>query len=634
MIKRLLLIILFILTFTRAAFAQEVYRVTSVNFDTSHSLIVLTSPDNTTEAIIKNVKLLKLQNPKRAYFDIDSAVLTTASQNWFFNTGGVKQVRVAQFSTNPNRVRVTMYLDDDFDQSKISFLKVNNNIVINLKSVYKGIAKNEYFQNTYRDEKSTSSDFYENLSISNDELEKVKIAVNVAPKDEVLSQIQQAFNSSTAPAVIVKPVSQKSPEVINKELKLKSKYYLNLISPKSNGFLVNGFGVVGIEKPMYLTNPSRVCFDIPNTIVNSALRNKEFKIDSTDTVKIGQYGISTARLVITSLKPEKYYPVFAADGQSIIFINTEDIDTTSLFEKTNDAVAYYVKKSSSLTSEFIIAFNAPVIHSLRRDSSKLTMNFYNTLRYNDQTFKSTIGDSYFSDMEIDLLPKVGLKLTLPLERNAVVNTYLGSDGKSVKIVIKGVVPKKRGCLVDKTLTLPKVKGRKSVVLDPGHGGSDYGAIRSGINEKDINLDIAKRVQAILSSRGISANITRNKDEFVSLQDRTIFSANICPDIFVSIHVNSSSKQEISGVETHYYHQESLDLAQTVHASMVSNIKTKDRGLFKSKFYVINHTSIPAILVEVGFLSNDEERAKLITEGRKQQTATAIADGIIDYLNKN
>ena len=628
--KKLLITIFSLIIFTHAALAQDIFRVTSVNFDTSNSLIFLTSPDNTTEAIMKNVKMISLQKPKRVYFDINSAVLTAAPQNWFLNSGGVTQVKISQFSTTPAKIRVVFYLNEDFEQSKISFLKVNNNLVIKFKDT---IGKEEYFQNTYRDEKSSSSDFYENLSISSEDTDKLKTAVNSPAKDEVLNQIQQSFSSTTAAISDIKSVSSRTTEVIKKELKLKSKYYLNSIYPNSNGFLISGFGVVGIEKPMYLTNPARVVFDLPNTILGSEIKDKEFKLNE-DTIKVGQFESNKTRVVITSNQLEKYFPIFSADGQSALFVKSEAVDNSSLFMKTTDAISYEIKKTNPLTDEFIIAFNSPIIHSIKRDSSKLTINLYNALRYNDDTFKNTIKDSSLNGMTIDLLPQVGLKLSLPLEKDNVINCYLGADGKSIKIVAKGTKPRKNECTIgEKKIILPKCNGKKVVVIDAGHGGSDYGAIRAGINEKDINLDLARRIQALLMNNGVVVYMERDKDEFVSLQDRTTFSANKSPDIFVSMHVNSSVRPEIIGIETHYYHQESLELAQTVHASLVSSVKSKDRGLFKSKFYVINHTDVPAILVEIGFISNDAERAELVSEQRKRQTAKAVTEGILKYLNK-
>ncbi|MBQ3641145.1 N-acetylmuramoyl-L-alanine amidase, partial [bacterium] len=154
-----------------------------------------------------------------------------------------------------------------------------------------------------------------------------------------------------------------------------------------------------------------------------------------------------------------------------------------------------------------------------------------------------------------------------------------------------------------------------------------------IYEKDITLDITKRVEKILKEKGYDVKMTRTDDSYVSLQDRVAFSESYSPDIFVSVHVNSSVKPEITGIETHYYHQESMSLAQTVHASLASTIHSNDRGLFKSKFYVINHNTSPAILIEIGFISNTEERNQMLSETRKQQTAQSIADGIQKYLQQ-
>lgn len=628
MIRKILLFIFFIFIFSQTAFTKEIFKVTSVSFDTSNSLIFLTSPDNTTEEIMKNVKLIKLQKPKRVYFDIDSAVLTSEVQNWFLNSGGVKQVKISQFSTNPSKIRVVLYLDENFDQSKIKYLKVNNNIVLEFKG---GMPTQEYFQNTYRDEKTSSSDFYENLSISSDEIEKTKTAQNLTPNDVVFNQIQESFapnKNITANSNAVVPVAS---DIVKKELRLKSKYYLNLITVKKDGFLISGFGSIGLEKPMYLTNPARVAFDVSNVLVNPEVKNKDFK-SGTDVLRVNQIESNKARIVITSTELEKYFPIFSADNQSVLFVKSDSLDLTELFTKTNDALSYDVKSERSGLEDFIITFNSPVVHSIKRDNSKLTINFYNTLRFNEQNFKNVINGTNFEDMTIDLLPKVGLKLVLPLDNNAVVRSYLGGDGKSVKVVVKGFTPKPRMICSEKNIILPKCRTKKAVVLDAGHGGSDYGAIRAGINEKDINLDIVKRVQAILATKNISVALTRDNDEFISLPDRTNICANNSPDIFVSVHVNSSAKPEINGIETHYYHEQGLQLANTVHACLVSNVKAKDRGLFKSKFYVINHTDVPAILVEIGFISNSAERVELINEARKQQTAKAIAEGILKYLN--
>ena len=100
-----------------------------------------------------------------------------------------------------------------------------------------------------------------------------------------------------------------------------------------------------------------------------------------------------------------------------------------------------------------------------------------------------------------------------------------------------------------------------------------------------------------------------------------------------IYVNSSEGTTATGLETHYYHDYSVGLAKTVHTAMTKGVKSNDRGLFKSKFYVINHTTMPAILLEIGFISNDEEREDLVSVKRKKATAKAIAEGIMNYYKQ-
>ena len=179
---------------------------------------------------------------------------------------------------------------------------------------------------------------------------------------------------------------------------------------------------------------------------------------------------------------------------------------------------------------------------------------------------------------------------------------------------------------------PPIKNK--VVIDPGHGGTDYGAIREGINEKDITLDISQRVATMLKARGYKVALTRTEDKYLELQERCDYTEAENPEIFVSIHVNSAVATAPCGIETHYYHDNSKALADIIQKHLIKSIDAKDRGVIRSKFYVINHTDVPAVLVETGFLSNPEERTDLISEKRKQMTAKSITDGIIEYLKKN
>lgn len=276
-------------TFTQSVFAEDVYKVTSFNYDTSNSFILLTVPDTIPEPVMQSVKFVKMENPTRAYFDIDSSVLTIPRQDWTFTSNGLKKVIVSQFSTNPDKVRVVMYFDDDYDLSKIHFYRIKNNIIIQMKDT---TCKNDYFQNTFRDDHASASDFYEYLTMTTQE----------KPQTDIAGQIQEAFNAQITS---------------RKELKLNTKYYIESITPKQNAVLLNGFGSITIEKPMILTNPSRIVYDIPNTLVKGSIRNTEYKLGGLDTVKIGQFSVNKARIVITTENVDKYIPIISSDNQSL-----------------------------------------------------------------------------------------------------------------------------------------------------------------------------------------------------------------------------------------------------------------------------------------------------------------------------
>ncbi len=618
----ILLFLLITFTLCSKAFAEDVFKITSANFDTSNSIVVLTALDGTASQIMPNIKLVEMDNPKRVYFDINSAILTMPKQDWTFNSQGIKQIKISQFDTNPNIVRVVMYLDDDYSASNIKFLRIKNNIVLHFKNSI--CQNNNYFQNTYRDEHSSSSDFYEYLTVTTPAIQQP------APQNDIAGQIQQAFNSTMEQA------SQMLNTRERKELRLNTKYYIDKITPKHNAVLFNGFGSVTLEKPMILTNPSRIVFDMPNTLAAMDIRNKEYKINDTDSVKVGQFVVNKARVVIQTNNVEQYIPIYSSDNQSLLIANKDRIEKSSLYTNTGDMIAYSHKKTDDKTSEMTLSFNHPVVHGLDRTNDKLILYLYNISKYNDYTFKNTFANTAFSNASVTLLPNIGMKLTIPLEVNTLVSTYLGADGKTIKVVTKApktTAPKAAAAKGAVTVPVIIPPGKRRVVIDAGHGGTDHGAIRDDTSEKDITLDVSKKVEDMLKKQGYAVLMTRPVDSFVSLADRVAMAEKFNPDIFVSIHVNSSVRPEITGIETHYYHQESLNLAQTVHSSLASAIDSKNRGLFKSKFYVINHTTSPAILVEIGFISNDNERAQLVSEKRKQATAKAIVEGVNNYFKQ-
>ena len=177
-------------------------------------------------------------------------------------------------------------------------------------------------------------------------------------------------------------------------------------------------------------------------------------------------------------------------------------------------------------------------------------------------------------------------------------------------------------------------GRMVVVIDPGHGGTDPGAIGiGGLREKDIILPISQQVAALLEQQGIQVVMTRSDDRFISLEGRVQMARRTGASLFVSIHANSISlrRPDVNGIETYYF--SSQRLAETIHYSILQSLSTRDRGVRRARFYVLRNNSIPAVLVEVGYVTGAEDARKLASPAYQRQMAEAIARGILLYIRQ-
>jgi len=180
------------------------------------------------------------------------------------------------------------------------------------------------------------------------------------------------------------------------------------------------------------------------------------------------------------------------------------------------------------------------------------------------------------------------------------------------------------------------RGQIVVVIDPGHGGGDPGAVGiGGLREKDVVIHISRRIAEILQQQGIQVVMTRQDDIELDLEPRVQITTRANANVFVSIHANaiSLSRPDVNGLETYYYTGQSLGLAQTVHNRMLSSLPMRDRGVKRARFYVIRQTSIPSILVEVGFVTGQDDAPRLADPRYREQIAEAIARGILEYLQR-
>lgn len=194
-----------------------------------------------------------------------------------------------------------------------------------------------------------------------------------------------------------------------------------------------------------------------------------------------------------------------------------------------------------------------------------------------------------------------------------------------------------------TTPQPSTPGRRNprggivVVIDPGHGGRDSGAIGiGGLQEKQVILSIGLQVASLLEKRGINAVLTRSDDRFVDLAPRTALANRIGAKAFVSIHANSIGlgRPGVNGLETYRARNGSASgqrLARLIHNSILRSINVRDRGVRSAGFYVLRNTSMPSVLVEVGFVTGREDAARLSSSAGRRLMAQAIAQGILQYF---
>ncbi len=242
--------------------------------------------------------------------------------------------------------------------------------------------------------------------------------------------------------------------------------------------------------------------------------------------------------------------------------------------------------------------------------------------------------------------------------------------------------------ISKVLGPPQVTGARvpvtqkylirKVVIDPGHGGNDPGAIgRTGLKEKDLVLDIAKRVKEQLNENGVDVVMTRDRDRFIPLEKRSQIANESDVDFFVSIHANSAKLRGARGFEVYYLstavddnaraveaaensflkfddssfqrhntdleatlwdlvytenRQESVELAKYIAKAVDGSTSLHNRGVKSARFYVLRGAQMPSVLVEVGFISNPAEEKNLKGSAYRQAVASAIAKGILNYKN--
>jgi N-acetylmuramoyl-L-alanine amidase len=183
---------------------------------------------------------------------------------------------------------------------------------------------------------------------------------------------------------------------------------------------------------------------------------------------------------------------------------------------------------------------------------------------------------------------------------------------------------------------------KVIVVDPGHGGSNPGAVGNNTRESDNNLAVALKLQDKLTRSGAKVIMTRSSDRTVAAEGSTLtqeLAARVDlaeanhADLFISLHSNENADTTIQGATTYYHSDQSAKLALAVQNSLVSVTGATDKGTDQADFYVLRTPSMPSVLVEMGFVSNSAEAKKLNTDAYRDEIATGVNKGISQYFSQ-
>lgn len=175
---------------------------------------------------------------------------------------------------------------------------------------------------------------------------------------------------------------------------------------------------------------------------------------------------------------------------------------------------------------------------------------------------------------------------------------------------------------------------KLIIIDPGHGGKDDGATGiGGTKEKELTLDTARILNDKLRAAGAKVILTRNSDDFVSLNSRVRLSHILEADAYISIHFDSTTEQQVRGITSYYYHPYQKSLASHVHVALSGNTKMKDRGVRFGDYHVIRENNQNAILLELGYLSNPTEETLISSRKYHEQVSDAIVQGLTNFFDR-
>jgi len=366
------------------------------------------------------------------------------------------------------------------------------------------------------------------------------------------------------------------------------------------------------------TGPDRLVLIIPDAGVFGS--EKKANVNTRQVGSVGYKKTGRAGAVITiALNGQFQYEVSETKDQLVLTFHWPNY--TNVYYNNNNDRVYFTLSDTKLTE------GAKYLKLLYTDEYDEAENRYTI------TFPTTqsairdgildINDAYLKSFEVKLNPEDGTT-----------SIILTGTGKNAYLAFT-----RESGLTTITVMKPAANGQKLVVIDAGHGGNASGTTYGATQEKDLNLDMAKRLDALLAKKGIRTYMIRSEDSNVDNYERIYIANKLDASLYLSIHVNAMEDRSYGGTMTLYCPSGNSgftgkSFADIIQKNLLSALKTKNRDVrSRPDLIVLRETAMPSALAEIAFLSNKTDRTNLLKSSFRQKAAQALCDSVLQALPK-
>jgi N-acetylmuramoyl-L-alanine amidase len=393
---------------------------------------------------------------------------------------------------------------------------------------------------------------------------------------------------------------------------------------EGDSVLISSYVEIEPRNIFELPNPNRLIIDIPHSVIDVKQQIVNVKDSNINQIKVAQFDEETVRVVVEIKRAKNYALAISDDGTNISIQPAGEIKSVwyEAYDKHN-VLTLHGDDLQNIEWKFdnnILEILVPNVDYNARDV------YY----FNDFYLEKIVGSLHTWDplsSRVSIYFKQDVEISIQENQQRIDIKFDNSKGKSFYTTEETIQSS------EKPINAKALSG-KTIVIESGHGGLDVGAIGiGGTYEKWFNLDTSHRIKKELTKYGATVLMPIIEDKYMSLAARTQFANRNKADLYISVHFNSFISERAKGISTYYYSHRSKVLAENIQKELVSFLGLRDNRTIFARLFVLFHTSMPAVLIEPGFLSNRSEYEMFLKEENRDKIAQAVVKGVINYYGK-